>query len=71
MEYIGAHIKRDRIYVNNRIVRHAKEAAKRFRKASPAGLRRFLSSMNSYMGIFKTRNGFRVAQQVLAAVGHG
>ena len=58
-ECLGIHIKRDRIYINNRIIRRAKAKIKELnRNAQPKYVAKFLSSINSYMGLCKNTNGY-------------
>ena len=66
VEWIGCHIKMDRIYVNNRIIVRGKQKARRFNKRiSERKIERFLSSINSYLGICKNVNGFNQAMQIV------
>lgn len=69
VEFIGAYIKRGRVYVNNRIVRNAINAVRRHnRRIRQSRVYTFTQSANSHLGIFKTRNGFNVARRYLAEV---
>ena len=70
VEFLGSHIKMARVYVNNRTVRHAFERVHQFNRLrpTPRRLESFLSSMNSYMGIFKGRNAFNIMQRFIEAV---
>ena len=69
VEFIGAYIKRGRVYVNNRIVRNSINAVRRHnRRIRQSRVYTFTQSANSHLGIFKTRNGFNVARRYLAEV---
>ena len=58
-ECLGIHIKRDRIYINNRVLRRAKAKIKELnRNPHPRYVNKFLSSINSYMGLCKNTNGY-------------
>lgn len=66
VEWIGAHIKMDRIYPNNRIVRRAKERVRRLnRHIGPESVGRLLSTVNSYLGMMKNVNGYNCVMEVL------
>ena len=60
-EFISTWFKGGRVYVGNRVVRHCAESVRRWnRLASPWILDRFIASMNSYFGMMKNRNAFRI-----------
>lgn len=60
-EFISTWFKGNRIYIGNRVVRHCAESVRRWnRLASPWILDRFIASMNSYSGMMKNRNAFRI-----------
>ena len=69
VEFIGATIKRDRVYVNRRTVRNAFDHLREFnRHPRVRNLEGFMCSMNSYLGIFKGRNAHRITQRFIASV---
>lgn len=69
VECLGAHIKMDRIYPNNRIVNRAVMRAKTFNGCvRPEKVNDMLSSLNSYFGIFKHGNGFNQAMKIVRAL---
>lgn len=68
-EFIGAVVKGSRIYVSNRTVRNAdKSIIELNRCARPQKMTEFISSVNSYLGIFKTRDGQKRARRLMARV---
>ena len=66
VEWIGCHIKMDRIYPNRRIIRRARMKARHMnwyvneRHVGP-----LIDSMNSYLGICKNTNGLNQAMTIL------
>ena len=59
VDFIGTHIKIDRVYVNVRVVRNMREAIHQFNRCvSVKKLELFLDSINSYLGILKGRNAY-------------
>ena len=72
VEWLGAHIKMDRIYINGRIVARGMTRARRFkRRIGPGGIDRLLSSMNSYLGVCKNLNGYNQAQKIIRCIPAG
>lgn len=66
VEFIGTHIKIDRVYINNRIVRHAREAIQNLNKCPRVEkLGTFMSSLNSYLGFCKGRNAYGIALDLI------
>ena len=66
VECLGAHIKMDRIYVNNRIIANAKQSVRRHnRKVDENHLDKMLSSVNSYLGVCKNVNGYNQVMQLI------
>lgn len=66
VECLGVHIKMDRVYPNNRIVRRAKQKVMTFNRCARGNkVSAFLSSINSYFGIFKNVNGYARTWDVL------
>lgn len=66
VEFIGAVIKLDRIYPTKRIVRNARKAILSLNKCiRPSKINSFIASVNSYLGILKTRNGYASARDLL------
>lgn len=60
-EFISTWFKGNRIYIGNRVVRHCEERIREWnRLASPWMLDHFLASINSYFGMMKHRNAFRI-----------
>lgn len=69
VEVVGRHIKMDRVYVNNRCVRHAFEKLGEFnQRASPSQAERFVSCINSYLGVFKSSNAYTITRRYIAAI---
>ena len=69
VEFIGATIKMDRVYVNKRVIRNAFRSVRQFNRCVRISkLESFISSMNSYLGIFKTRNGYAIARNLIDTV---
>lgn len=65
-KFIGTWIKGYRMYVGNRVVRHAEESIRKWnRMASPSMLWHFLQSINSYLGIMKHRNAYRIIRNLV------
>ena len=68
-EFIGTWFKDDRMYVGNRVVRHAEETVRKWnRMASPWMLDHFMQSMNSYIGMMKRRYAYRIIRDVVDKV---
>ena len=68
-EFIGTWFKDDRMYVGNRVVRHAEEVVRKWnRMASPWMLDHFMQSMNSYLGMMKRRYAYRIIRDVVDMV---
>ena len=66
VEWIGAHIKMDRIYVNRRIVRRGIAKAKKHNKhIDAAHTERMIASINSYLGMCKNLNGYNQAMRII------
>ena len=66
VEWLGCHIKMDRIYPNERIIIRGRQKARRFNKrVSERRIERLLSSINSYLGICKNINGFNQAMKIV------
>ena len=69
VEWLGAHIKMDRIYVNGRIVARGVVKAKRLgKRAGPKRIDRLLSTLNSYLGVCKNVNGYNQAQKIIRCI---
>ena len=69
VECLGLHIKMDRVYVNNRIVRRAKTKARQFNRCiRPEKIEPMLASINSYLGICKNVNGYNQARAIVATL---
>lgn len=69
VDFIGTHIKIDRVYVNDRVVRNMREAIHQFNRCvSVKKLESFLSSINSYLGILKGRNAYAIMCNLLKEV---
>ena len=66
VEWLGCHIKMDRIYVNRRIVERGRSKARMLnRRISPGRVEKVLSSLNSYLGICKNVNGYNQARRIV------
>lgn len=69
VNFIGSTIKMDRVYASNRNVRNFRKTIHDFNKCvRVTRLEAFLSSMNSYLGILKTRNGYAIIRNMLEEV---
>lgn len=65
-ECLGTHIKMDRLYANNRIIRRAKKKARDCNKRINGNrVGKVLASLNSYLGICKNLNGFKRACEIV------
>ena len=61
VEFLGHHIKMDRCYVNNRCKRNMMNKIDCYNKmVNLRNIDRFISTINSYLGQFKTANGYRI-----------
>lgn len=68
-ECLGTHIKMDRIYPNNRIVKRGIEKARSFNRCiREEKVGALLCSINSYLGMCKNLNGYNQAQRILRAL---
>lgn len=68
-EWIGCHIKMDRVYPNKRIIRRALSKLRAMNKnVREKNVDYMISSINSYLGICKNTNGYNQAQVVLREV---
>ncbi len=69
VEWLGCHIKMDRIYVNHRIVgRGINKAHRMNHHVSARHVEHLLSSINSYLGVCKNVNGFNQAMRIIRAM---
>ena len=69
VNFIGTTVKIDRVYASLRNVRNFTRAVRQYNKCPrPSKLEIFLSSMNSYLGILKTRNGYAIIRDVLEEI---
>lgn len=65
-EWLGAHIKMDRIYPNERIIRRGMFRAKQLnRHINENRIEHLLGSINAYLGICKNINGYNQAQRII------
>ncbi len=62
VEFLGSHIKRDRVYLNNRTIKRFESRIDAFNTLSDGlkfkNISSFISSMNSYLGLMKGRNEY-------------
>lgn len=66
IECVGVHIKRDHVLLNRRIYRNAiKKIREMNRRVHPSRVDHLLTSMNSYMGMMKNLNGYRLVKRML------
>lgn len=66
IECVGVHIKRDHVLLNHRIYRNAiKKIREMNRRVHPSRVDHLLTSMNSYMGMMKNLNGYRLVKRML------
>lgn len=69
VEFIGSHIKMDRVYGNSRCLRNAMTRIHQLNKAiCPANIDSAIASFNSYLGLFKTRNGYNQCMKIIRAI---
>ena len=69
VEWLGCHIKMDRIYANRRIIARALYKVKMLnRRVGPRRVEHLLSSINSYLGVCKNTNGFNQAMRIVRAL---
>lgn len=69
VEFLGNHIKLDRVYINSRIVRRAFRAIQNYNKCVRVEkLDGFVSSINSYLGFCKGRNAYGIARNLVDMV---
>lgn len=69
VEFIGSHIKLDRVYAGNRVIHNARRTIQKHnRNIKIRNIEHFLASMNSYLGIFKTRNEYGTIRNLLCEV---
>ncbi len=66
VEFLGTHIKMDRVYLNNRIARRAARAIQNYNKCVRVEkLDGFVASINSYLGFCKGRNAYGIARDLV------
>lgn len=66
VEWLGVHIKRDRVYPNTRIMRRARQKARtQYNRVDVAHVESLLASVNSYLGICKNGNGYNQAKTII------
>lgn len=69
VEWIGCHIKADRIYPNRRIIRRGISKARSLnRHISASRVEHLLASINSYLGVCKNANGLNQAVRIVRAL---
>ena len=70
LKFLGAHIRYERIYVDNRVVRKALSRVAEFNRCNNKmkHLQGFLSTLNSYFGRMKNRNEFNNIKRIWEAV---
>ncbi len=67
--FIGAFVKLDRIYPTSRIVRRALRQVRNLNRCAESGkAAAFVQSLNSYLGILKTRNGYALARRIIDTI---
>lgn len=66
---LGNTIKVDRIYPSKRIVRNARKAVRNFNRCPRVSkIDQFVATINSYLGIFKRRNAYRLTQKLIGDI---
>lgn len=66
VEFLGSHIKIERVYPNKKLYRKAVQSLRnQNRCVKLERLPSFLSSINSYTGIMKTRNGYAILRNLI------
>ncbi len=69
VQFIGAVIKMDRIYPTDRIIRRAmRQVCNLNRCPESSKVATLVASLNSYLGILKTRNGYAWARTIIDAI---
>lgn len=72
VEFIGSHIKMDRIYLNNRIISRAKRKVAIMNSWSEKrkyfNIEEFISIINCYLGMMKRRNEYRNSVKILSMI---
>lgn len=69
VQFIGAVIKMDRIYPTDRIIRRAmRQVCNLNRCPESSKVATLVASLNSYLGILKTRNGYAWARHIIDAI---
>lgn len=71
VECLGVHIKGRNVYLNNRVINNARCAVRHIGRPSGGRIERTLSSLNSYFGGLKRLNGYKRAQELVAAIPQG
>ena len=66
VECLGSHIKINRVYCNNRILRNAKNKIHQLNRHPVENkVQTIISSINSYLGLLKKRTGFKKAKELI------
>ena len=69
VNFIGSTVKADRVYPSERIVRRAFQKVRQFNRCPRASkLHTFISSVNSYLGMFKRRNAYGLIRNLMDKV---
>lgn len=69
VDFIGSHIRLDRVYVNKRVVRNFADTIRQLNKSvCVRKIETFIASMNSYLGILKHRNAYGIMRRLLSKV---
>lgn len=71
VECLGVHIKGYNVYLNKRTLHNGMQAARHLGRPSYGRIDKALSSINSYLGAAKRLNGFKRAQELIAAIPQG
>ena len=68
-EFLGKHVKIDRVYVNNRILHRARVKIRQFNHCiRPGKIQQMLSSINSYLGQCKNCNGYGEMMKLIGLI---
>lgn len=69
VEFVGRFVKLDRVYPTKRTAYRAMRQVTNFNRCPrPAKVQEFIASINSYLGIFKTCNGYAIARGLVDAI---
>ena len=69
VEFLGSFIKKDRVYIGHRTVRHCRAKVQYYNtRVRVSNLEHFMASMNSYLGLMKGRNAHNIILDIIGRV---